>query len=130
MNPKIQEINTDKAPKAIGPYSQGIITEQFVFVSGQIPIDPSIGKIIHKKIEEQARLVLDNLQAVLLAAGLNFEHVVKTEIYLKDMNDFQIVNSIYAEKFSGAIKPARQVVEVSRLPQDAVIEISCIALRP
>lgn len=125
----IQQITTDKAPKAIGPYSQGIMTEQLVFVSGQIPIDSSTGKLIDKGIIEQTQLALDNLQAVLEAAGLNYNHVLKTEIYLKDMNHFQEVNRIYTERFSGSVKPARIVIEVSRLPLDALIEIACIALK-
>lgn len=125
----IQQITALKAPKAIGPYSQGIMTEQFVFVSGQIPIDPQSGILIDMDIVKQTQLALDNLQAVLEEAGLNYNHVIKTEIYLKDMNHFQEVNRIYAERFSGPVKPARIVIEVARLPMDALIEISCIALK-
>lgn len=123
-------INTENAPKAIGPYSQAVATEQFVFVSGQLPVDPKSGKIVETTIEGQTRQVLSNIEAILNEAGLSFEDVVKAEVFLKDMNDFQKMNAIYAEKFSGPIKPARQAFEVARLPMDALIEISCIAIIP
>lgn len=125
----IQKIETRKAPKAIGPYSQGVMTEELVFVSGQIPIDPLSGKIVQISIEGQTRQVIDNLEAILNAAGLTLDDVVKAEVFLKDMNDFQKMNAVYAERFSGSIKPARQAVQVVRLPMDAMVEISCIASR-
>lgn len=124
-----QPINTEKAPRAIGPYSQAIQTEAFLFISGQIPIDPTVGKIIESNIEGQTKQVLNNLNAILQVAGLTFKDVVKTEIFIKDMNHFKIINDIYAEAFAHDVKPARQVIEVSRLPMDALIEISCVALR-
>jgi len=104
----LQKIETDQAPKAIGPYSQGIATEQFVFVSGQIPIDPKSGKLVDPTIEGQTRQVFDHIEAILKAAGLTLAHVVKTEIYVKDLNDFQAVNQLY---------------------MDSLIEISCIAVK-
>ena len=124
-----QKIDTPHAPKAIGPYSQAIATEQFVFVSGQIPIDPASGKIIEQTIEGQTGQVLDNIAAILKEAGLTFQQVVKTEVFVKDLNDFQKINAIYSQRFTSDAKPARQLVQVSRLPMDSLIEISCIALR-
>jgi 2-iminobutanoate/2-iminopropanoate deaminase len=126
----LQKIETDQAPIAIGPYFQAVIFEGFIFVSGQIPIDPKSGKIIESTIQGQTRQVLENIEAILRAGNLSLENVVKTEIYLKDINDFQVVNSIYAEKFSYTTKPARQLMQVARLPLDSLIEISCIAVTP
>lgn len=125
----MKKIETEKAPKAIGPYSQAIVAGQFVFVSGQLPINPTSGKIIETTIEGQTKQVLANIEAILHAAGLSFAHVVKTEIYLKDLENFHKVNALYAEKFSHPIKPARQTMQVARLPLDSLIEISCIALK-
>jgi len=123
-----KRIDTPTAPKAIGPYSQAVATEQFLFVSGQIPVNPLTGKIDEATIEGQTRQVFSNLEAILKAAGSNFDAVVKVEVFLKDMDDFQKVNAIYGEKFSGQVKPARQTVEVAGLPMDALVEISCIAI--
>lgn len=125
----IDKITTERAPKAIGPYSQAVTTPQFLFVSGQIAIDPKSGKITDLTIEGQTRLVLDHIEAILRADGLGFENVVKTEIYVLDLKDHHLINSIYAERFSHPIKPARQFMQVARLPMDSLIEISCIALR-
>lgn len=126
----LRKIETTKAPQTIGPYSQAVGFEYLLFVSGQIPIDPKSGKIIEHTIDGQTRQVLANIEAILKADGLGFEHVIKTEIYMKDIGDFQVVNSIYAEKFFHPIKPARQLMQVARLPLDSLIEISCIAVRP
>lgn len=126
----IRKVETAHAPKAIGPYSQAVGFERLLFVSGQIPIDPKSGKIVEQTIEGQTRQVLANIEAILKADGLTFEHIVKAEIYVKDIGDFQVVNAIYAEKFSHPIKPARQLMQVARLPMDSLIEISCIAVRP
>lgn len=126
----ISKIATDQAPKAIGPYSQAICAGAYVFVSGQIAIDPAIGKITTTTIEEQTAQVLKNMEAVLMARGLTLEHVVKTEVYLKDLKDFAAMNKVYAEKFSYAISPARATVQISKLPLDALIEISCTAFIP
>lgn len=125
----MKKIETEKAPKAIGPYSQATVAGQFVFVSGQLPIDPATGKIIEHTIEGQTKQVLANIKAILHVANLSFAHVVKTEIYLKNLEDFQKVNAIYAEHFSDPIKPARQTMQVARLPLDSLIEISCIAFK-
>jgi 2-iminobutanoate/2-iminopropanoate deaminase len=125
----IKKIETAHAPKAIGPYSQALLAEGFVFISGQIPVDPMSGKIQESTIQGQTTQVLQNIEHILKAEGLTFEHVVKTEIFMKDLKDFQEVNKIYGEKFSHENKPARQTIEVSRLPMDALIEISCIAYK-
>ncbi len=122
----MQMINTDKAPKAIGPYSQAVKFESFLFVSGQIAIDPSTQELIKGDIEAQTRRVLENIKAILEEAGLSFEHVVKTTIYLKNINDFEKVNKVYGEYFTEH-KPARATVEVSNLPKGALIEIEVIA---
>lgn len=122
-----QEVKTDKAPKAIGPYSQGVIANGFVFCSGQISLDPTSGELNTGPIEDQARLVLKNLGAVLAAAGSSFDRVVKTTIFLQDMNDFAKVNQVYAEFFKAPF-PARATVQVARLPRDAKVEIEAIAL--
>jgi 2-iminobutanoate/2-iminopropanoate deaminase len=126
---KLIKVETEKAPKAIGPYSQAVGFENFLFVSGQIPIDPQKGQIVDQTIEGQTRQVLANIEAILQAYGLTFEHVVKTEIYVKDIGDFHAINALYAEKFSHAIKPARQLMQVAKLPLDSLIEISCIAVK-
>lgn len=127
---EMDEIFTDQAPKAIGPYSQAIRAGDYLFVSGQIPIDPATGAFAGKEIEEQTEQVLRNLVAILTAAGLKLEDVVKTEVYLKDLSHFQKMNAVYAKWFSHEIKPARQALQVAHLPQDALIEISCIAWAP
>jgi 2-iminobutanoate/2-iminopropanoate deaminase len=123
----MKEIQTKHAPQAIGPYSQAVAAGPYLFVSGQLPIDPKTGFMTAETIEEQTSQVLDNIEAILHAAGLTLEHVVKTEIYLKDMHDFAVVNALYAKRFSHSIKPARQTMQVGKLPMDARIEISCIA---
>jgi len=123
----VSQIKTDKAPQAIGPYSQAIIAGNFLFVSGQIPLNPASATIITGGIKEQTSQTLKNIGAILKQAGSSFEDVVKVEIFLKNMNDFNIVNELYASFFPQDPKPARQVIEVSRLPRDVLIEISCIA---
>jgi 2-iminobutanoate/2-iminopropanoate deaminase len=122
-----QEVKTDKAPKAIGPYSQGVAAGGFVFCSGQIALDPAGGELNTGPIEDQARRVLKNLGAVLAAAGSSFDQVVKTTIFLFDMNDFNKVNQVYAEFFKPPF-PARSTVQVARLPRDARVEIEAVAL--
>lgn len=124
------KIETEQAPKAIGPYSQAVVGGSYVFLSGQIAIDPATGKLTGTTIEEQTKQVLKNLEAVLVASGLTFENVVKTEVYLKDLKDFQAMNGIYGEKFNFPIKPARATVQISKLPLDALVEISCVAFIP
>ncbi len=126
----IRPISTENAPKAIGPYSQAIQAGGFLFVSGQIPLDPATGAFSGEEIEEQTEQVIRNINAILAAEGLTLEHVVRSEVYLKDLNDFQRMNAIYAKWFSHEAKPARQTMQVSKLPKDALIEISCIAYVP
>lgn len=124
---KKKQVQTDKAPKAIGPYSQGIVANGFVFASGQIPIDPATGELNTGTIEEQTRQVLKNLGAVLEAAGSSYENVVKATVFLQDMNDFGKMNAVYGEFFP-APYPARAAVQVARLPRDVKIEIEAVAL--
>lgn len=120
-------VSTENAAPAAGPYSQATRTEQFVFASGQLPIDPASGNI-PDGIEAQTRQSLANLSAVLESGGASFDSVLKTTVFLKNMGDFAVMNGIYAEFFSGA-PPARSTIEVARLPKDALVEIEAIALR-
>ncbi len=120
-------VHTDQAPAAIGPYSQAIRVDPWVWVSGQIPLDPRSGTLVSGEIEAQTRRVLDNLKAVLEAAGSSLDHVVKTTIYLRDIGDFPKVNEVYATYFQQT-PPARATVEVSNLPKNARIEIDAVAL--
>ena len=122
-------IATTDAPAAIGPYSQAIRVGDTLFTSGQIPIDPATGNLVPGGIAEQTTRVLENLKAVLAAAGVDFIHVVKTTVFLKDMADFAAMNAIYAKYFAaeGAIPPARSTVQVAALPKDSLVEIECIA---
>lgn len=119
-------VSSPDAPEAIGPYSQAIRAGSLLFVSGQIPLDPSTGAMVDGDIEAQTRRVFANLQAILEAAGAGFDHVVRTTVYLADMNDFPAVNEIYGSYFS-APAPARATVQAARLPKDARIEIDLIA---
>ncbi len=121
-----QAIQTAKAPKAIGPYSQAIRVGDLVFCAGQTPLDPATGNLVEGGIEAQTRRVLQNLSAVLEAAGTSLERAVKTTVFLADMNDFQKMNAVYAEFFP-ANPPARSTVQVARLPRDAMVEIEIIA---
>lgn len=120
-------ISTEKAPGAIGPYSQAIKANGNVFVSGQIPIDPATGQFISDDVAEQTEQVLKNLSAVLEAAGTTLEGVVKTTVFLADMNDFAAMNEVYGRYFDSN-KPARATVQAARLPRDAKVEIECIAV--
>jgi len=122
-----KEVKTDKAPKAIGPYSQAIVANGMVFASGQIAIDPKTGELNTGSIEEQTRLVLNNMKAVLEAAGSSFDKVVKCSVFLDDMNNFAQMNGVYGEFFNPPF-PARAAVEVARLPKDVKVEIEAIAL--
>lgn len=124
---KKKVIHTDKAPKAIGPYSQAIQAGNLLFLSGQIPLDPASGELVKGDIREQTRRVLENLKGVLESQGLGMEDVVKVTIFLKDMGNFNQVNEVYATCFPSS-PPARSTVEVARLPRDAGIEIEAIAL--
>lgn len=122
-----KEVKTDKAPQAIGPYSQGIIAGGFVYCSGQIPIVPQTGQLDTGGIEDQTRQVLINVSAVLEAAGTSLDNVVKATVFLQDMNDFASMNKIYAEFFRAPF-PARAAVQVARLPRDVKVEIEAIAV--
>lgn len=128
--PDLKKIETPEAPKAIGPYSQAISVPPFIFVSGQIPIDPATGKMVERDIQLQVNRVLDNLAAILKASSCSFQNVVRYEIFLINLDDFSIVNQECAKRFTQSILPARQTIQVARLPLDAMIEISCIAIHP
>ena len=128
MSLNVKEIiSTENAPGAIGPYSQAVKVSGMVFCSGQIPIDVATGEFVSNDVAEQTHQVLKNLSAVLEAAGSSLNNVVKTTVFLADMNDFSTVNEIYAEYFSDN-KPARATVQAARLPRDARVEIDCIAV--
>lgn len=119
-------VNTDQAPAAIGPYSQAIKAGGFLFVSGQIPVDPATGAVVPGGVAAQTKQVLENITAILKSQNLTLENVVKTSVFLADMNDFQTVNQVYGEYFSQAA-PARGCVQVARLPKDVSVEIEAIA---
>jgi 2-iminobutanoate/2-iminopropanoate deaminase len=122
-------IATTKAPAAIGPYSQAVRVGDFLYTSGQVALDPATGQIVPGSIDEQTTQVLENLKAVLEAAGATLTDVVKTVVFLKDMNDFAAMNTIYGKYLApeGTVAPARSTVEVARLPKDALVEIEVIA---
>lgn len=122
-------VSTSSAPAAIGPYSQAVRVGDFVYTSGQVALDPVTGQIVSGGIAEQTTRVLENLKAVLEAAGSSLAGVVKTVVFLKDMNDFAAMNAIYGRYFApeGIVAPARSTVEVARLPKDALVEIEVIA---
>jgi 2-iminobutanoate/2-iminopropanoate deaminase len=121
-------IQTEKAPKAIGPYSQAVDTGNMLFISGQIPINPATNTIVENKIDIQAKQSLENVKNIALSAGYKLEDIVKVTVFMKDMNDFAEVNKIYEDFFSGH-KPARAAVEVARLPKDVLIEIEAICVK-
>ncbi len=122
-----KEVKTDKAPKAIGPYSQGIVANGFIFASGQIPIIPASGELQTGTIEDQTRQALQNLGAVLEAAGSSLQDVVKATVFLQDMNDFSRMNAVYQEFFK-APYPARAAIQVARLPRDVKVEVEAVAV--
>jgi 2-iminobutanoate/2-iminopropanoate deaminase len=124
---KLQSINTDKAPKAIGPYSQAIKIEDLIFTSGQIPLDPQSGVLISGNIKDASIRALENLKAVLIEAGSSLEKIVKVTVFLSDMSNFSAFNEVYGIYFENT-KPARSCVEVSKLPKDALVEIEAIAV--
>ena len=123
-----KQIKTDKAPQAIGPYSQAIEVNGMVYTSGVVPIDPANGEVVEGDIKVQATRVFESMKALLEAAGASCESVVKTTVFIKDMNDFAELNKIYAQYFTGVF-PARSCVEVARLPKDVLIEMEAIALK-
>lgn len=119
-------VNTKDAPAAIGPYSQAVKIDKFIFTSGQIPLDPSTGEVVASDISQQTKQVLHNLSQVLAAAGSSMDKVIKTTIFLQDMKDFALVNEVYG-KFFPEQPPARSTVQVSRLPKDVLVEIEAVA---
>jgi 2-iminobutanoate/2-iminopropanoate deaminase len=123
----LKQISTDKAPSAIGPYSQGIVANGFLFTAGQIALDPAAGKIVEGGIVEQTERVMQNLQEVLKAAGVTWTDVVKTTVYLQDLAHFPTVNEIYG-RWLGSARPARSTVQVPALPRGALVEIDAIAV--
>ena len=127
INMKHQVIHTDNAPAAIGPYSQAIKAGNMLFVSGQVPFVPETMEIVEGDVQAQTRQSLTNVQAILKEAGADFSDVVKTTVFIKDMNEFALINEVYAE-FFGENKPARACVEVARLPKDVKVEIEVIAV--
>ena len=123
-----KQISTDKAPAAIGPYSQAIEAGGMVFVSGQLPIDPATGAFVEGSVKEQTRQSLTNAQNILREAGVDLSHVVKTTVFLSDMANFGAMNEVYAEFFTQPF-PARSAVAVKTLPKDALVEVECIAVK-
>lgn len=121
-------IASTEAPAAVGPYSQAIATGNLVFCAGQIPLDPATGNLVEGDVTAQTRRVIENIKAVLAAAGATLNDVVKTTVFLLDMNDFAAMNAVYAEHFSAPF-PARSTIQVARLPKDARVEIEVIASR-
>ncbi|KAL1914661.1 uncharacterized protein VTP21DRAFT_8072 [Calcarisporiella thermophila] len=123
----LQTISTKRAPGAIGPYSQAIVVNNIVYTSGQIPVDPATNELVENDVRVQTRQVLKNLSALLEDSGSGMNNVIKTTVFLKDMNDFVKMNEEYAKAF-GDHRPARSAVEVARLPKDVLVEIECVAL--
>ena len=121
-------VQTNDAPQAIGPYSQAVDTGNMLFVSGQIPINPETGELVENKIEIQAKQSLQNLKSIIVAAGYKLQNVAKVTVFMKNMDDFAVVNGIY-EDFFGGHKPARAAVEVARLPKDVLIEIEAVCVK-
>lgn len=122
-------INTSDAPAPIGPYNQAVLSGNTLYISGQIPIDPTTGKLIEGDIKKETKQSMENLKAILAEAGMNFENVVKSSIFLKDMNQFTKVNEVYGSYFNSETAPARETVEVANLPKFVNVEISMIAVK-
>lgn len=128
----MKKIQTNQAPAALGPYSQGVavpLNGQLIFVSGQLPIDPATGKLIQGDISAMTDLVIQHIESILNAAGANLSHIVRTDVFLKDLADFSGFNSAYQKHFNSPTPPARQTIQ-AKLPLDSPIEISCIAVIP
>jgi 2-iminobutanoate/2-iminopropanoate deaminase len=119
-------VTTDRGPKPIGPYSQAVKTSGFLFLSGQVALDPKTGDLIGTDVRQQTERIMENIKGILEAAGSNLHHVIKTTVFLKDMNDFPAMNEVYGRYFSAA-PPARSTVQVARLPKDALVEIEVVA---
>lgn len=125
----METVHTDHAPKAIGPYAQAIVVDGWLYTSGQIGLDPATGEMVPGGFEPQARRVVENLRAVLAAAGCHFAHVVRTTVYVTDLADFPGLNALYAEAMGGH-RPARSTVQVAALPKGALLEIDLVARLP
>src|SRR3989344_8716200 len=125
----MKEIKTSKAPEPIGPYSQAVLSENLLFISGQLAINPKNGKLIEGNIKEQSLQIFNNIKAILEEANLTLKNIAKVEVYLTDINDFKELNIIYSEIFTSKPYPARHVIEVSKLPLNAKIEIACTAIK-
>ena len=125
---ELRSVSSEKAPKALGPYSQAIVTGDLVFCAGQVGLDPASGQVVSGDIKDQTRRCLDNLAAVLEAAGSSLDRVTKTTVFLTDLAEFTAMNEAYAERFGGH-KPARSTIGIAALPRGARIEIECIAIR-
>lgn len=121
-------ITSSKAPAPIGPYNQAVLSNNTLYISGQIPLHPETGELKNDSLEQETRRVMDNLEAILKEAGLTFENVVKCSIFISDMDDFKEINEYYSRYFDEATAPARETVEVARLPKDVSVEISAIAV--
>ena len=126
----MKALHSELAPKALGPYSQAIVAGGFVFASGQVPIDPATGNFVAGGIKEQTKQSLTNVKAILAEAGTGMDQVIKTTVFLSDMNNFGAMNEVYATFFGEGSYPARSAVEVARLPKDALVEIEVTALLP
>ena len=124
-----KSIHTSKAPAPIGPYSQAILSGNTLYISGQIGLNPASGALVADDIATETRQVMENLRAILVKAGMDFAQVVKASIFIKDMNQFSAINEVYATYFTDAPPPARETVEVSKLPKSVNVEISMIAVR-
>ncbi|MDF0717436.1 RidA family protein [Muricauda sp. 334s03] len=122
-------INTSKAPAPIGPYNQAVLIKDTLYISGQIPIDPATGKLVEGDIQAETKQSMENLKAVLEEAGMTFEHVIKSSIFIKDMNQFAQINEVYGTYFDADTAPARETVEVANLPKFVRVEISMIAVK-
>ena len=122
-------ITTEKAPAPIGPYNQAVLSGNTLYTSGQIAFNPSTGILVLDDIKSETRQVMENMKAVLKAANMNFNNVVKTSIFISDMDNFTLINEVYGSYFNDATAPARETVEVARLPKDVNVEISMIAIR-
>ncbi|WP_416443985.1 RidA family protein [Leeuwenhoekiella sp. A16] len=122
-------ISTPNAPAPIGPYNQAVLAGETLFISGQIPLDPSTGELVSGDIAEESKMVMKNLEAILTAAEMTFENVVKSSIFLSDMNDFSAVNAVYGTYFNEETAPARETVQVANLPKFVNVEISMIAVK-
>ena len=126
---KINPIKTTEAPAAFGPFSQGVMTDNLVFATGQLPLDPATGEVVSDDVQDQTRQVMNNLKAILAAAGCSMDRVLKATVFITSMDDFTKMNEVYAEFFSGTY-PARSCIEVSGLAKGAKVEVEAIALRP